>query len=74
MDIHLKSEVYFFMKKVKLNSNKTRESVGLTVNINPELYERLSQKAIDLKISKKILIMTGIEKILDDIDAYGVEL
>lgn len=62
------------MKKVKLNSNKTRESVGLTVNINPALYERLSEKAIDLKISKKILITTGVEKILDDIDTYGVEL
>lgn len=60
--------------KIKLTDSKERALIPMTVHIHPELYERLGNKSQELKVPKKALINTGIEKILDDIDAYGVEL
>lgn len=61
-------------KKIKLTKTKDRALIPMTVHIQPSLYERLGKKSQELKIPKKMLINTGIEKILDDIDTYGVEL
>lgn len=62
------------MKKIKLIKIKTQALRGLTIQIEPSLYERLNKISYDLKVSKKTLINTGIEKILDDIETLGVEL
>lgn len=60
--------------KIKLTKTKDRALIPMTVHIQPELYERLGNKSQELKVPKKALINTGIEKILDDIEQYGIEL
>ncbi|MGL5458698.1 MAG: hypothetical protein ACRDBY_03680 [Cetobacterium sp.] len=62
------------MKKIKLIKIKTQALRGLTIQIEPSLYDRLNKISYDLKVSKKALINTGLEKILDDIETLGVEL
>ncbi|MGL5576744.1 hypothetical protein [Cetobacterium sp.] len=62
------------MKKIKLIKIKTQALRGLTIQIDPSLYDRLNKISYDLKVSKKALINTGLEKILDDIETLGVEL
>lgn len=62
------------MKKIKLIKIKTQVLRGLTIQIEPSLYDRLNKISYDLKVSKKALINTGLEKILDDIETLGVEL
>lgn len=60
--------------KIKLTDSKDRALIPMTCHIHPDLYERLGKMSQELKVPKKALINTGIKKILDDIDAYGVEL
>lgn len=62
------------MKKIKLIKIKTQALRGLTIQIEPSLYDRLNKISYDLKVSKKILINTGLEKLLDDIEILGVEV
>ncbi|MGL5718772.1 MAG: hypothetical protein ACRCX2_37560 [Paraclostridium sp.] len=62
------------MKKIKLIKIKTQALRGLTIQIEPCLYDRLNKISYDLKVSKKILINTGLEKLLDDIEILGVEV
>lgn len=61
-------------KKVKLTDSKDRALIPMTCHIHPDLYERLGKMSQELKVSKKALINTGIGKILDDIEQYGIEL
>ncbi|MEG2347883.1 MAG: hypothetical protein RSB50_09405 [Cetobacterium sp.] len=62
------------MKKIKLIKIKTQALRGLTIQIEPSLYERVNKTAFDLKVTKRVLIDTAIIKLLDDIEALGVEL
>lgn len=60
---------------VKLQKVKKETALrGLTIQIEPSLYERLNKTAFDLKVTKRVLIDTAIIKLLDDIEALGCEL
>lgn len=62
------------MKKIKLIQAKTRGVIPYTSNVPIELYNRLSKLSQDLKITKKAITITALEKLLDEIEQFGVEL
>ena len=61
-------------KAVKLIKTETQPVRGLTIQVTPEIYDCLNKTSYDLKITKRVLISTAIIKLLDDIEALGVEL
>ena len=62
------------MKKIKLIQTKDRGIIPYTSNIPVELYNRLNNISKNLKITKKAITITALEKLLDEIEQYGVEL
>ena len=62
------------MEKVKLVKTETQAFRGMTIQVAPELYDRLSKVSHELKLTKRILVNTAIIKLLDDIEVLGVEL
>lgn len=62
------------MEKVKLIKDKTPLVRLMSIQVTPELYERLGKITHDLKTTKKVIISTALSKFLDDIELYGVEL
>ena len=61
-------------KAVKLIKTETQPVRGLTIQVTPEIYDRLNKMSYDLKITKRALINTAIVKLLDTIEVVGVEL
>lgn len=59
---------------IKLIKTQTQTTRGLTIQIAPEIYDRLNKTTFDLGITKRILINTAIIKLLDDIESLGIEL
>ena len=62
------------MKKIKLIKIKTQALRGITIQVTPELYDRLSKVSHDLKLTKRILVNTAIIKLLDDIEQCGIDV
>ena len=62
------------MEKVKLVKTETQAFRGMTIQVTPELYDRLNKVSHELKLTKRILVNTAIIKLLDDIEVLGVEL
>lgn len=60
-------------KAVKLIKTETQPVRGLTIQVTPEIYDRLNKMSYDLKITKRALITTAMVRVLDDIEAFGVE-
>ncbi|MGL6169723.1 MAG: hypothetical protein ACRC0K_00470 [Fusobacteriaceae bacterium] len=61
------------MQKIKLFKSPNKSMRLLTVQIEPQLWERLTNKTKELEITKRILINNGIIRILDDIEKYGLD-
>lgn len=62
------------MQKVKVKVIKDRMTVPFTVNLSKELYERLCDSSYQNKIAKKVFVSVGLEKLLDDIEQYGLDV
>lgn len=63
------------MEKIKMVKTTREKAVrSLTIQLDPNLYERMGQTIQELKLTKRVLIQTAIIKLLDDIAELGVEL
>lgn len=62
------------MGKIKLIQTKNPLVRGLSIQVVPEVYDKLDKIAHDLKTSKKVVINTALVKFFDDIEELGVEL
>lgn len=61
-------------KAVKLIKTETQPVRALTIQVTPEIYDRLNKTSYEMKITKRALINTAIVKLLDTIEVVGVEL
>ncbi|MGL6169380.1 MAG: hypothetical protein ACRC0Y_13935 [Fusobacteriaceae bacterium] len=64
------------MQKIKLVKTCTTSDglKGLTIQMDPALYKKLSKISKELDITKRVIINTALIKLLDDIEKYGVQL
>lgn len=63
------------IKAVKLVETESAEpTTGLTIRITSDISDRLNKVSYDLRVTKRVLISTAIIKLLDEIEALGVEL
>lgn len=63
------------IKAVKLVETESAEpTTGLTIRITSDISNRLNKVSYDLRVTKRVLISTAIIKLLDEIEALGVEL
>lgn len=62
------------MKKIKMEKIEIGAVRGLTIQVDPTLYDKICKMSQDLNLTKRVLISTAIVKLLDDIEVLGVEL
>lgn len=60
--------------KVKLKKTKDNAIVTTTVHLEKEVYKRMNDLSYSARIPKKAIINTAIEKLLDDIELYGLDV
>lgn len=62
------------MKKIKMEKIDVGAVRGLTIQVDPTLYDKICKVSQDLNLTKRVLISTAIVKLLDEIEVFGVEL
>lgn len=62
------------MKKIKMEKIDVGAVRGLTIQVDPNLYDKICKISQDLNLTKRVLISTAIVKLLDEIEVFGVEL
>lgn len=58
----------------KFVETKERALRTISIQVEPSLYNRISEVVAKVGITKKVLINTAIISMLEDIQSYGVDL